>query len=632
MTSTAIGAGLLFEPGKPGSVSGKVTSDSAAAWVARIDLLDSSGTVLRSTLSDAEGNYHFDSLPAGEYRIVVTHPSSVSYAGELFTLAPEEDRTVSVSMEARITDSAALEDAMKEELDETIAVPFEAGRREKPTAKKHRSRGDGVRMTAPVPTGVHEEMPETGEVYDESFGAGEEGPETSAGTLTAGEINDFSKWVLWEDLTETEFGSYQKRWGFMMRKRFPVQATYENGMPVVDAEVQLVTDQNEVVFMARTDNTGKAELWAEMVPEVNDQRVRKYKAILKSNGETYRFDKLKAWPEGLNTLSIKGTCSTSDILDIAFVVDATGSMGDEINYLKTELQDVIKRVKEQNASLNLRTASVFYRDHNDAYLTRNSDFTSDISTTLGFIRDQYAAGGGDFPEAVDDALNAALNELSWSPGARGRLLFLVLDAPPHQADSIVKRMHQLVYKAAAMGVRIIPVTGSGINKDVEFLMRSMALATNGTYTFLTDHSGVGNKHLEPSTDSYEVEKLNDLLVRLINRYAQATGCEQVGPAPNSDTSLVVKPIQVPRDSVSGGADTLTLHCFPVPTQGPLNMEVNKADGLLFVLDNNGKLILRFDMKERRTVNADLSQLAAGIYHVRYEWKGRWVSDRIMIYH
>jgi hypothetical protein len=51
-------------------------------------------------------------------------------------------------------------------------------------------------------------------------------------------------------------------------------------------------------------------------------------------------------------------------------------------------------------------------------------------------------------------------------------------------------------------------------------MRFFAIATNGTYVFVTDHSGVGNPHLEPSVGEYTVEKLNDLMVRLINEFSE----------------------------------------------------------------------------------------------------------------
>jgi hypothetical protein len=45
------------------------------------------------------------------------------------------------------------------------------------------------------------------------------------------------------------------------------------------------------------------------------------------------------------------------------------------------------------------------------------------------------------------------------------------------------------------------------------------MSTNGTYVFITDDSGIGNSHLEPSVGEFQVEFLNDLMVRLINKYS-----------------------------------------------------------------------------------------------------------------
>ncbi len=65
-------------------------------------------------------------------------------------------------------------------------------------------------------------------------------------------------------------------------------------------------------------------------------------------------------------------------VDVLFVVDATGSMGDEIEYLKSELSDVTRRVKEENSAVDLRMGAVFYRDEGDEYLTKVSAFSSSI--------------------------------------------------------------------------------------------------------------------------------------------------------------------------------------------------------------------------------------------------------------
>ena len=70
--------------------------------------------------------------------------------------------------------------------------------------------------------------------------------------------------------------------------------------------------------------------------------------------------------------------------------------------------------------------------------------------------------------------------------------------------------------AAERGVRIVPLAASGVDKELEFLLRFTAIATGGTYTFLTNDSGIGGNHVEPTIGEYQVEILNDLLVRVIS--------------------------------------------------------------------------------------------------------------------
>jgi hypothetical protein len=117
-------------------------------------------------------------------------------------------------------------------------------------------------------------------------------------------------------------------------------------------------------------------------------------------------------------------------------------------------------------------------------------------------------------------LEKAVNELQWSANAKTRLLFLVLDAPPHYEDPIIKNIQASVGIATGKGIKIIPITASGIDKKTEFLMRFLSISTNGTYVFITGHSGIGNSHLEASVGPYQVEFLNNLMVRLINKYAK----------------------------------------------------------------------------------------------------------------
>ena len=116
-------------------------------------------------------------------------------------------------------------------------------------------------------------------------------------------------------------------------------------------------------------------------------------------------------------------------LDLCFMIDTTGSMGDELRYLQSEVADVIERVTTELSETDIALAFVFYRDEGDEYKVKSSDFTSDIAAQQRVLASESASGGGDTPEAVHEALQEVLG-LSWREGTR-KILIPVLDAPPH---------------------------------------------------------------------------------------------------------------------------------------------------------------------------------------------------------
>ncbi|MEO1450628.1 MAG: VWA domain-containing protein, partial [Bacteroidota bacterium] len=476
---------------------------------------------------------------------------------------------------------------------------------------------------APIPASS-EAVEFSGDGFDTYRGAKTERKESlSAGTLTAGEIHDFSKWELWNDLSYGDLSTYAEAWDINAEVRYPVQVQTPQGLPVVDAEVVMRDARGGLRWSARTDNTGKAELWRSLFVEEDDKdltlEVRKGEVISEPVAN------IKAFPEGLNQIVLDVPCEASTAVDVAFVVDATGSMGDEIEYLKVELADVISGFQESMPELDVNVGSVFYRDHSDAYLTRHIDFQEKLAPVMDFIRRQSAGGGGDNPEAVESALQVAMDSLNWSRDARARLLFLVLDAPPHNTKEIRLQWERLTKQAARKGVRIIPVTGSGIDKSTEYLMRTLALATNGTYTFLTDHSGVGGAHIEPSTDSYEVELLSNLLSRLLYSYTESPDCENWQPDPAwlaqdstqnpvdstliASTDSTVQNVPDPRPK----PDLIQITVSPNPTSGPFEVRVSEPVDHLYLTDMNGKILARYDMGKALVKSLDIRHFATGLY-------------------
>jgi len=422
-----------------------------------------------------------------------------------------------------------------------------------------------------------------------------------AGQLTAGENNDFGKWNLWEDISQEDLAEFRDLWGLYPDHRYAVQLTYPGGRPATNVEVTL-QNGSDIEWTSRTDNRGRAELWSGM-NDSKAQRSEKLNLFAHHEGKRYPLPAAVEFKDGLNQFELPLACARSAAVDIAFVIDATSSMDDEMRYLNAELTDVIRRVKTALIAADLRTAAVFYRDSTDAYVTRHQNFSSSSDTTVAYCGKQNPAGGGDHPEAVDAALETAVGQLDWRENAVSRLLFLVLDAPPHQDAVSRNRLHKMTIAAAARGIRVVPVVCSGMTKDGEYLLRSIALATNGTYVFLTDDSGIGGSHLAPTTDAYEVEKLNDLLVRVITGFSETSPCD-----------AVPKEQEVSKQLLAG--DDLKFKVFPNPTSGPVTLEFPHAQGEVHLFDLTGKLLRRIKISSRKE-RVNLSGLAGGTYLLRW---------------
>ncbi|HBG70229.1 MAG: hypothetical protein A2W93_13260 [Bacteroidetes bacterium GWF2_43_63] len=459
----------------------------------------------------------------------------------------------------------------------------------------------------------------------------------AAGQLTAGEVNDFTKWKLWEDIKTTDLASYNTQWKLYPENRFVVQVSNKKKLPVHNATAVLMDELGNVVWSARTDNTGKAELWAGMF---DGKAEKKYSINVIYDNKSYPIKKADSFQNGINFIELPVNCSEEKNVDLAFMIDATGSMGDEIAYLQAELSNVVERVKDSLPGHNVRLAIVFYRDLGDAYVVMNKDFTSNIPEAISYLRSNGAGGGGDYPEAVDSALHVSINNLSWNENAVARILFPVLDAPPHETQKVIASMQNSIPRAASKGIRISPLACSGVNKSTEYLLRSMALATNGTYVFLTDHSGIGNSHIAPTTDEYKVEKLNDALVRIIVSFSESPECDKpiVENINESDTAVMTMP--APKDSTQS-IDTTTAsnndslkvdtilplqpviswRYYPNPTAGPVTVEIvnlpEVKEGFLYLTDLTGKLLARYEVKESNVVQIDISMYPTGTYYLTF---------------
>ena len=354
----------------------------------------------------------------------------------------------------------------------------------------------------------------------------------SAGQLTAGEWSDIKNYSFYlnlfsiaedpdveESQRRTSFSKFENYFGFETRFMVTVNVDH-NALPVNDAEVKLIDADQHLLFIARTDARGNAFLFPEY--DLTGENI----TVNVKSGSAQESQTLIYNPQKKLQITLKGREPKRSVLDLMFVIDTTGSMGDEIRYLKSEIEDVIGKISTANPNLTVNLALLFYRDIGDEYVTRYFDFTTNIALQKSNLSKQSANGGGDFPEAADKALQEAVDK-RWTTGNATRLIFHVCDAPPHDKQENKTVFFNAVKAAAQKGIRIIPVASSGIDLNTEFLLRQEAIMTGGTYIFLTDDSGIGNSHLEPSIGEYVVEYLNACMVRVVNEYLTGVETEPV---------------------------------------------------------------------------------------------------------
>jgi len=145
-------------------------------------------------------------------------------------------------------------------------------------------------------------------------------------------------------------------------------------------------------------------------------------------------------------------------LDVAIVVDSTGSMQNVIDDLKRRMDDLAATM--QRLVPTARVGAVTYRDRDDdrgapggprqseAFVVKWTDLTFNVKKVQTFLDGIVAEGGGDWEEAVKDGLECAMRQLKWRSDAK-KVIILVGSSPPHPQD--VAAIHKLIADWRAKG-------------------------------------------------------------------------------------------------------------------------------------------------------------------------------------
>lgn len=339
---------------------------------------------------------------------------------------------------------------------------------------------------------------------------------TPAGLLTAGSFDD--------NLAPQYFRTFAGKVGqnphlsslpgSLLGQRLEVRVRNDQGQPVGNARVRVTGADGDrsVELTTRSDGRAVFLLSWDKLPEDGDLDVT---ATL-PGGDLAGTRRVGKDAADCTVVLTSAAAPLPRNLDLGFVLDTTGSMGDELRYLKAEVKGIAAAVKAQFPDVNQRYGLVVYRDEGDEYVTRVFDFTPDLDAFQRNLAAQNAGGGGDIPEAMHRGLDDAA-KLAWRKADTARVLFVVADAPPHARNAT--RTLEAVDRLRDKGVAIYPIAASnsdGVSMEAtEFVLRAAALLTGGQYLFLTDDSGVGDAHGEPRIPYYRVEMLDRLMIRVL---------------------------------------------------------------------------------------------------------------------
>jgi len=177
-------------------------------------------------------------------------------------------------------------------------------------------------------------------------------------------------------------------------------------------------------------------------------------------------------------------------IDVCFVLDTTGSMSGLIEGAKQKIWSIANEITSAKPTPDIRIGLIGYRDRGDEYVTKAFDLTNDIDAVYGHLQAFHAAGGGDTPESVNEALQEAVNKMSWSQDRKVlKIIFLVGDAPPHMDYPGAPKYPEVCQEAMKRDL-IVNTIQCGTIAETTPIWREIASLSEGSYTAIAQSGGM----------------------------------------------------------------------------------------------------------------------------------------------
>ena len=263
-------------------------------------------------------------------------------------------------------------------------------------------------------------------------------------------------------------------------------------------------------------------------------------------------------------------------IEVCFVLDTTGLMGGLIEGAKQKIWSIANEIISAKPTPGIRLGLVAYRDRGDEYVTKPFDLTNDIDAIYGQLRSFQAAGGGDEPESVNEALQDAVRKMSWSQDRHVlKIIFLVGDAPPHMDYADSPNYPQVCQEAVKKDIIINTVQCGSIERTTPF-WQEIAKFSEGNYAAIAQS---GNMVAIATPMDSELADLN----RKLGKTLVAYGAEPARRA------VVTKQLAAEAAPASVAADRLAFNArsgVAVQGEGELLDSLSSGKAKLEALDKD----------------------------------------------
>ncbi len=306
-------------------------------------------------------------------------------------------------------------------------------------------------------------------------------------------------------------------------EHFPMDIEERIIFKISDSEGKSLPNADVAIYSDRRLLT-KGKTYADgsflFFPKEYGDNMSRYQAEVTFNQQRQEREILREGPRNIEIAFPQKRPVYQDIpLDILFILDTTGSMGEEIERLKTTIEIINANLAALSSQPRVRFGMVLYKDRDDEYRTRVIPFTEDMDKFKTDLNMVYASGGGDYPEDLQAALKDAVKAVSWNRDGI-RLSFIITDATAHLTTYNQSYTYVDASKdAKARAMKIFSVGTGGLDISGEYVLRQISQYTSAKYIFLTYGEQAESEGGAPGSVShhtganYQTDKLETIIIR-----------------------------------------------------------------------------------------------------------------------